>query len=157
MERSVLHCDLNNFFASVACLDHPEIASAPMVVGGSSSDRHGIVLAKNEAAKKLNIQTGEPLSHAKQKFPALAVVPPDFNRYMYYSKVAKEVYSLYTDYVEPFGLDECWVDVSGSKSLFGADELIAKEINYIHDIEITFLLTDLRIEKHMKEHITKFF
>ena len=129
MERSVLHCDLNNFFASVACLDHPEIAGEPMVVGGSSSDRHGIVLAKNEAAKKLNIQTGEPLSHAKQKYPALAIVPPDFKRYMYYSKVAKEVYSLYTDYVEPFGLDECWVDVSGSKSLFGADELIAKEIS----------------------------
>ena len=129
MERSVLHCDLNNFFASVACLDHPEISDAPLVVGGSASDRHGIVLAKNEAAKKLGIYTGETLSEAKRKYPALAVVPPNFNRYMYYSKVAKEVYALYTDNVEPFGLDECWVDVSKSKSLFGQDTLIAKEIS----------------------------
>ncbi len=129
MDRSVLHCDLNNFFASVACLDHPEFKGKPVIVGGSTADRHGIVLAKNELAKKLGIYTGEPLTELKIKYPDIAVVSPNFERYSYYSKIAKEIYSLYTDRVEPFGLDECWIDVSSSTSLFGQDKKIANEIS----------------------------
>lgn len=128
MDRAILHCDLNNFFASVACRDNPEIAALPVAIGGSTSDRHGIILAKNELAKKYKVQTGEPLWKAKSKCPNLIIVPPDYNRYLYFSQIAKEIYSEYSDQVEAFGMDECWIDVSGSRSLFGKEDLIANEI-----------------------------
>lgn len=128
MERAVLHCDLNNFFASVACRDDPTLIGKPVAVGGSASDRHGIVLAKNELAKRFHIQTGDALWLAREKCPGLIIVPPDFKRYQQFSEGAKEIYRRYTDRIEPFGLDECWIDVSGSRSLFGDESRIADEI-----------------------------
>ncbi len=128
MKRAILHCDLNNFFASVACHDRPGISSFPVAVGGSTSDRHGIILAKNELAKKYKVQTGEPLWKAREKCPNLIIIPPDYKRYLYFSNIAKEIYSQYSDQVESFGMDECWVDVSASRSLFGNEKLIADEI-----------------------------
>ena len=129
MERSVLHCDANKFYASVECLYHPEIRDKPVVVGGSEETRHGIVLTGNEKAKKLyGIKTGMSLADARQLCPKLIVMPPNYPRYIRFSKMLRRIYSDYTDMIEPFGLDECWLDVTGSRLLFGAPEKIADEI-----------------------------
>ena len=129
MERSVLHCDANKFYASVECLYHPEIRDKPVVVGGSEETRHGIVLTGNEKAKKLyGIKTGMSLADARLLCPKLIVMPPNYPRYIRFSKMLRRIYSDYTDMIEPFGLDECWLDVTGSRLLFGSPEEIADEI-----------------------------
>ena len=129
MERSVLHCDANKFYASVECLYHPEIRDKPVVVGGSEETRHGIVLTGNEKAKKLyGIKTGMSLADARMLCPQLVVVPPDYPKYIRFSKMLRRIYSDYTDMIEPFGLDECWLDVTGSRLLFGTPEEIAEDI-----------------------------
>ena len=129
MERSVLHCDANKFYASVECLYHPEIRDKPVVVGGSEETRHGIVLTGNEKAKKLyGIKTGMSLADARQLCPKLIVMPPNYPRYIRFSKMLRRIYSDYTDMIEPFGLDECWLDVTGSRLLFGTPEEIAEDI-----------------------------
>lgn len=129
MERSVLHCDANKFYASVECLYHPEIRDKPVVVGGSEETRHGIVLTGNEKAKKLyGIKTGMSLADARLLCPQLVVVPPDYTKYIRFSKMLRRIYSDYTDMIEPFGLDECWLDVTGSRLLFGSPEEIAEDI-----------------------------
>ncbi len=129
MERSVLHCDANKFYASVECLYHPEIRDKPVVVGGSEETRHGIVLTGNEKAKKLyGIKTGMSLADARQLCPKLIVMPPNYPRYIRFSKMLRRIYSDYTDMIEPFGLDECWLDVTGSRLLFGSPEEIAEDI-----------------------------
>ena len=128
VDRAVLHCDLNNFFASVACRDDASLAGHPVAVGGSTSDRHGIILAKNELAKAFRVQTGEALWQAKQKCPGLIIVPPDYRRYQYFSLMVRDIYSEYTDLIEPFGIDESWLDVTGSTRLFGSGKKIADEI-----------------------------
>ena len=129
MERSVLHCDANKFYASVECLYHPEIRDKPVVVGGSEETRHGIVLTGNEKAKKLyGIKTGMSLADARLLCPKLIVMPPDYPRYIRFSKMLRRIYSDYTDMIEPFGLDECWLDVTGSRLLFGTPEEIAEDI-----------------------------
>ena len=99
-----------------------------MVVCGDAQQRHGIVLAKNYEAKKYGIQTGDAIWQAKQKCPDIILVPPNFERYMKYSKMAKTIYADYTDLIEPFGIDECWLDVTGSILLFGSGKMIADEI-----------------------------
>ena len=129
MKRSVLHCDANKFYASVECLYHPEIRDKPVVVGGSEETRHGIVLTGNEKAKKLyGIKTGMSLADARLLCPQLVVVPPNYPRYIRFSKMLRRIYSDYTDMIEPFGLDECWLDVTGSRLLFGTPEEIAEDI-----------------------------
>lgn len=128
MVRKILHCDLNNFYASVACRDNPELQGKPVAVGGSVEERHGIILAKNEIAKQFGISTGEAIWQAKSKCSSLIVVPPDFKRYTYFSKEVRKIYERYTDLIEPFGIDECWLDVTGSQRLFGAAEDIADRI-----------------------------
>lgn len=128
MERSILHCDLNNFFASVECHDHPEFNDRPIAVCGSVEDRHGIVLAKNERAKSFGVKTAEPVWQAKNKCADLLIVPPHFDRYEYFSKTVSQIYLDYTNQVEAFGIDECWLDVTGSKRLFGSDMEIAGQI-----------------------------
>ncbi|MEG1996659.1 MAG: DNA polymerase IV, partial [Oscillospiraceae bacterium] len=128
MEKIILHCDLNNFFASVECLDNPELKNYPVAVCGNTSERHGIVLAKNELAKAYDIKTGEVIWQAKRKCPGLIIVPPNMDRYIFFSKKAIEIYTQYTDLVEPFGIDECWLDVSGSTLLFGNGGEIAEKI-----------------------------
>lgn len=128
MERVILHSDLNNFYASVECLYNPKLKNKPVAVGGSVEERHGIVLAKNMLAKKCGVKTGETLWQARLKCPDIVFVPPNFDRYIKFSRLAREIYGNYTDQVESFGLDECWLDVTGSLLLFGDGETIAQTI-----------------------------
>ena len=111
MSRSILHCDMNNFYASVECMLDPVLKKYPVAVCGSVEERHGIVLAKNYAAKAFGIKTGDAVWQAKQKCRNLVVVPPHFEEYIKYSKLARNVYQRYTDQVEPYGMDECWLDI----------------------------------------------
>lgn len=119
---------MNNFYASVECMLDPSLRGRPVAVAGDSENRHGIVLAKNYEAKRFNIQTGDVIWQAMGKCPDLVIVPPHYDLYLKYSRVAREIYAEYTDLVEPYGLDECWLDVSGSRRLFGSGEKIANEI-----------------------------
>ncbi len=126
--RTILHADLNNCFASIESIGHPEYKEVPFAVGGDEEMRHGIILAKNEIAKKYGIKTGEPLVQARQKCPDLKVVLPHYELYDEYCTAVREVYSEYTDQVEAFGMDESWLDVTGSTLLFGGGEKIAEEL-----------------------------
>lgn len=128
MERIILHSDLNSFYASVECMRNPEIRDKPVAVGGSVEQRHGIILAKNLIAKGYGVKTGEAIWQARQKCPDLIVLPPDYKTYLYFSSEARRIYSCYTDLVEAFGIDECWLDVTESCKLFGDGEYIADEI-----------------------------
>lgn len=128
VERVILHSDLNNFYASVECLYNPKLKGKPVAVCGRVEERHGIVLAKNTLAKKCGVKTGEAIWQARLKCPDLVIVPPNFDRYLKFSKLAREIYCDYTDQVESFGLDECWLDVTGSLLLFGSGEKIAQTI-----------------------------
>ena len=127
-ERIILHCDLNNFFASVTLLSNPTLYDLPVAVCGSVEARHGIVLAKNELAKKQGVKTAEAVWEAKAKCPDLVILPPDYKKYHEYSIAAHKIYERYTDLIEPFGIDECWLDVTGSTMLFGSGEEIANKI-----------------------------
>lgn len=111
--RTILHSDLNNFYASVECVYEPSLRGVPLAVCGNPKDRHGIVLAKNMPAKLLGVKTGEAIWEAKQKCPELRVVAPDFQKYMRFAKLMRRMYAEYTQYIEPFGLDEAWLDVTG--------------------------------------------
>ena len=126
-KKIILHSDMNNFYASVECMKNPELRDKYVAVCGRQ-DRHGIVLAKNQKAKELGVKTGEPIWKARQKCPMLITVEPHFDEYMKYSRLAQEIYYRYTDMIEPFGLDECWLDVSGSTLLFGSGFEIANRI-----------------------------
>ncbi|MBR5545102.1 MAG: DNA polymerase IV [Clostridia bacterium] len=128
MKRIILHCDLNNFYASVECVKNPKLKGKCVAVCGSEDDRHGIVLAKSQAAKVCGVKTGDTIIEARRKCGNLIVVRPDFDAYYDYSEKVKSIYSRYTDLVEPFGMDECWLDVSGSVNLFGDGFVIAEEI-----------------------------
>ncbi len=125
-DRIILHCDLNNFFASVSLLSNPTLYELPVAVCGSVEKRHGIVLAKNELAKKAGVKTAQAVWEAKAKCPDLVTIAPDYNKYNEYSHLARGIYERYTDLVEPFGIDECWLDVTGSTRLFGSGEQIAQ-------------------------------
>lgn len=127
-DRVILHCDLNNFFASVSLLSNPTLYDMPVAVCGSEQARHGIVLAKNEIAKKFGVKTAEAIWEAKRKCPDLVTLPPDYKKYHEYSRAAQKIYARYTDLIEPFGIDECWLDVTGSTMLFGDGEQIADKI-----------------------------
>lgn len=128
MDRVILHCDMNGFFASVELLDYPHLKDKPMAVCGNPENRHGIILAKNELAKAYGVVTAETLWQARKKCPELQVVPPHHKKYKHYSKLINEIYLRYTDMVEPFSVDESWLDVTGSQKLFGTGEDIANEI-----------------------------
>ncbi len=126
--RCILHSDLNNFYASVEMLRHPELREVPLAVCGSFEDRHGVVLAKNMLAKSAGVKTGEPFFQAKKKCPQLVSVPADFPAYLSVSQAVREIYARFTDRIEPFGIDECWLDVTGSRLLFGTGRQIAERI-----------------------------
>lgn len=128
MKRCILHSDLNNFYASVECLRRPELRNVPIAVCGSFEDRHGVVLAKNMPAKAKGVKTGEVFWQARKKCPGLVSVPADFPAYVAVSKAVREIYSRYTDRIEPYGIDECWLDVTQSRYLFGEGEDIANSI-----------------------------
>ena len=125
----ILHCDLNCFFASVELLSHPDLRQVPMAVCGDPASRHGIILAKNEPAKRLGILTAETVWQARKKCPGLVLLPPHHKLYREYSVRVNELYGQYTDLVEPFGIDESWLDITGSMHLFGGDPVtIADEL-----------------------------
>ena len=129
MERVSLHCDQNCFFASVELLSHPDLRDVPMAVCGDPASRHGIILAKNEPAKRFGIQTAETVWQARRKCPSLVLLPPHHKLYREYSVRVNELYGQYTDLVEPFGIDESWLDITGSMHLFGGDPVaIADEL-----------------------------
>lgn len=128
MDRKILHCDLNNFFASVSLLYNPTLYNLPVAVTGSEKERHGIVLAKNEIAKSYGVKTAEAIWEAKAKCPQLVTIPPMYDKYHEFSKKAQAIYAKYTDQIEPFGIDECWLDVTGSTVLFGDEVEIAHKI-----------------------------
>lgn len=129
-DRVILHSDLNNFYASVECLFHPELATVPMAVCGDAELRHGIVLAKNMPAKLKGVTTGETIWQARSKCPNLQIVPPRFDAYMRYSRLVRAIYARYTDQVESFGLDECWLDVTASQRLYGTGPEIADRLRH---------------------------
>ncbi len=127
-KRCILHSDLNNFYASVEMLKSPALRGVPIAVTGSMKDRHGVVLAKNMLAKRAGVQTGEVFWQAKRKCPDLVAVPADFPAYVRVSQAVRKIYARYTDRIEPFGIDECWLDVTGSRLLFGEGPAIAESI-----------------------------
>ena len=128
MDRVILHCDCNSFFASVEAALNPALKNVPMAVCGSVEARHGIVLAKNELAKKYDIKTAETVFSAKRKCPTLVTVEPHHEIYAEYSRRVNEIYHRFTDMVEPFGIDESWLDVTASRKFFGTGAEIAEKI-----------------------------
>lgn len=127
-ERVILHSDLNNFFASVEIALHPEYAGKPLIVCGDPKERHGIVLAKNEEAKKFGIKTGETVYSALNKCPKLLKASSHFSEYKKYSRLVREIYGRYTEKIEECSIDECALDVTESVLLFGSGEEIAHKI-----------------------------
>ena len=121
MDRVIFHCDLNSFYASVELLSHPELRHKPVAVCGDPSSRHGIILAKNEPAKAFQVKTAETIWQAKKKCPGLVLLPAHHGLYREFSKKVNALYQEYTDLVEPFGIDESWLDVTGTLHLFGGD------------------------------------
>ena len=117
-QRAILHSDLNCFFASVERVLNPEYEGKAIAVCGSTEDRHGIVLAKSELAKQAGVKTGMVIWQAKQLCPNLITVKPNYEYYSKFSSLVRDIYYRFTDLVEPFGLDECWLDVTNS-CIFG--------------------------------------
>ncbi len=128
MDRVILHCDMNSFYASVELLDHPELRDVPVAVSGSADSRHGIILAKNQPAKKYGVKTAETIWQAKRKCPGLVLLPAHHEKYKEYNKKINKIFLDYTDMVEPFSIDESWLDVTGSIRLFGSGRKIADTI-----------------------------
>lgn len=128
VERIILHCDMNNSYASVECMLNPSLKGHPVAVGGDAENRHGIILAKNYEAKKYGIQTGEALWQAKEKCRDLIIVPPNYEEYLKYSRLAHAIYEEYTDLIEPYGMDEVWLDISSGSKPFCYGEQVANEL-----------------------------
>ncbi|MEA4890180.1 MAG: DNA polymerase IV [Clostridiaceae bacterium] len=126
--RVILHADLNCFYASVECLYRPELRSQPVAVSGDADNRHGIILTKNDMAKRFGIKTGEAIWQARQKCPGLVVLKADYSKYLRYAQMTRQILADYSDLVEPFGLDEAWLDVSGTVHLMGDGKQIADQI-----------------------------
>lgn len=129
MPRNILHVDFNCFYASVEMQRHPELRNKPVAVCGSQEERHGIVLTANYLAKPRGVKTGMAIWQAKQHCPDLVIVPPDMGEYIRISKLGRKIYEDYTDQIEPFGLDESWLDVTGSVGLLGSPMKLAREIS----------------------------
>ena len=126
--RVILHCDCNNFYASVELLKYPELQNKPVAVAGDPEGRHGIILAKNMIAKRMGVQTGETIWQAQRKCPDLVLLPPHHDEYEAISQAVNAIYCSVTDQVEPFSVDESWLDVTGSQRLFGDGRTIADEL-----------------------------
>ena len=126
-ERAILHSDMNSFYASVEMMLDPSLKGKAVAVCGSTENRHGIVLAKSELAKKAGVKTGMVNWEARKACPGLIMVPPQYDQYLKYSRLAHQIYYRYTDLVEPFGMDECWLDVTASR-VYGSPREIAEQI-----------------------------
>ena len=127
-DRVILHCDMNGFFASVELLNHPELRDVPMAVSGDPDSRHGIILAKNQHAKEYGIVTAETIWQAKKKCPGLVLVRPHMSQYKEFCTKINAIYQRFTDMVEPFSIDESWLDVTASQMLFVSGREIADTI-----------------------------
>lgn len=127
-ERVILHCDMNGFYAAVELLQRPDLKDRPMAVSGDPDSRHGIILAKNQLAKEYGVVTAETIWQAKKKCPQLVLVRPHMEKYRYYCGLINEIYQRFTDMVEPFSIDESWLDVTASQKLFGSGRQIADTI-----------------------------
>jgi DNA polymerase-4 len=159
-DRAILHCDCNGFYASVECLDHPAYWTVPMAVAGDPKDRCGIILAKNEPAKKFGIVTAETVYSALRKCPGLTLVPPRHRRYSEISKQVNQIYLQYTDQVEPFSIDESFLDVTGSLAYFHASareladrvrERVKREIGITISVGVSYNKTFAKIASDMKK------
>lgn len=129
MERVIFHCDLNSFYASVELLDYPQYQHLPVAVCGDPNKRHGVILAKNEYAKAHGVSTGQTVWEARKCSPQLILLPANGEKYRYYSRKINELYLEYSDLVEPYGVDESWVEVTGTLHLFGKSPVaLADEI-----------------------------
>ncbi|MGI6107381.1 MAG: DNA polymerase IV [Lachnospiraceae bacterium] len=139
MDRSILHVDCNCFYASVEMLYHPELRTVPMAVGGDPEARHGIILTANYPAKKRGVKTGMALWQAREACPGVVLVPPHMSEYIHFSNLSHEILAEYSDLWEPFGLDECWVDVTRSVGILGDAHSLAEEIRqrYRRELGIT--------------------
>ena len=155
--RNILHSDMNNFYASVECMLNPSLKGKPVAVCGSVEERHGIVLAKNYPAKAYGVQTGEAVWQAQQKCPGLVIVPPHFDEYIKYSKLAREVYSRYTNQVEPYGMDECWLDISEYNGrnpeavAYEIKETIKEELGLTVSVGVSFNKIFAKLGSEMKK------
>ncbi len=125
---SIAHIDLDSFYASVECLYNPSIRHLPVAVAGDSEKRHGIILAKNQIAKKFGVKTGDTTIEARQKCKDIVFVKGDFNKYIEFSGFVRDIYREYTDKIEPFGIDEAWLDLTASMKAFGSPVKIVQEI-----------------------------
>lgn len=128
MDRTILHIDMNNCYASIEAVYNPKLKGKPVAVVGDPEARHGIVLAKSQEAKICGVTTGNPIWKAKQDCPDIILIPPHYDWYLKHSRMAKAMYYEYTDMVETLGLDECWLDVTGSLKIYGSGKAIADEI-----------------------------
>ena len=137
MKRVILHSDMNACYASIEAKLNPELRGIAMAVAGNPKNRHGIILAKSQKSKEMGVKTGETILEAKAKCPNLVIVPPHYEEYLKHSKLARKLYYEYTNQVEPFGLDECFLDVTGSTHLFGSGEEIANEIRAVSYTHLT--------------------
>ncbi len=126
--RTILHVDLNNFYASVEMLVNPSLKDKYVAVCGSVEDRHGIVLAKSENAKKMGVKTGMTIREAESLCPQLVFVEANHRRFEAYSKLVRNIYRDYTDKIESFGIDECWLDCTNSLKIFKSGQFIADDI-----------------------------
>ena len=143
-DRIVLHSDLNNFYASVERRLNPELNGVPLAVCGSKEERHGIVLAKSEEAKKRGVKTGDTIWQAKRKCPGITIVPPHFDQYMKFSRKVKAIYARYTDLIEGYGIDECWLDITKFLAVFPKYDGVREEDGYLTDDYLRFLGDTIR-------------
>ncbi|MDO4487591.1 MAG: DNA polymerase IV [Eubacteriales bacterium] len=158
MDRIVLHSDMNSFYASVELMLHPELRGRPMAICGSEKERHGIVLAKTDEAKKFGIKTGMPATDARNACPDIILRAPNYPQYVKYSKSAREIYGRYTDYIEPFGMDECWLDLtrsnlkkSGPETADEIRETIHRELGITVSIGVSFNKIFAKLGSDMKK------
>lgn len=156
MDRKILHVDINNCYASIECLYHPEFNGKPVAVAGETEERHGIILAKNQIAKDYGVKTGEVIWQAKQKCPELITVKPNYDIYLSYSKAAHLIYEKYTDRIESFGIDECWLDVTCTRRDIKevADEIretVKKELGITVSVGASFNKIFAKLGSDMKK------
>ena len=160
MDKSILHCDMNNFYASVECVLNPDLKEKPIAVCGNEKERHGIVLAKNYKAKDKGIKTGDTIWQAKLKCPDIIIIDnPRYDEYVKFSKKALDIYKRFTDKIESMGLDECWLDVTNSIKLFGdaktiADNLrkiVKKELGLTISVGVSFNKTFAKLGSDLKK------
>ncbi len=156
--RTVLHCDMNNYFASVETVDMPGLANVPMAVCGDPRLRHGVVLAKNEQAKRYGVTTGEPTVSARMKCPGLVVVPPHYRKYQVYSSIARSIFSRFSREVYPYGMDEAWLvlpeGTPQKAGAFVADEIretIKRELRITASVGVSFNFVFAKLASDMKK------